>query len=217
MTCLDLGACTGHNPLASHSHPCRNVGRKTPSLAFHSRDSLRASSYQHCCLRFFVVSLVLRNLSSCSFRLSLDPRWTEDSVHLPSRQFPQKPAGRMLPASIIRRVVTATPHSPVVSSFGSSSASRFAAFTLSCRRQGPQRRYSSSKPSRTGDNDAKDISTSQSAKPAAEKRKRKAKDENAAAASPTVQPLPFVPSTKLSPEGSYRDVTLLPMGATFYS
>ncbi len=113
----------------------------------------------------------------------------------------------MLPSSV-RRVVAAAPASPVVSTLASSVPRATATHALSFKRNGHQRRASSSKPS-SPDNGPKDFSARPSvpssseraktgeAKSTGEKRRRKAKD-----AAPAVKPLPSVPSTQhLSQEG----------------
>lgn len=141
----------------------------------------------------------------------------------------------MLPSSV-RRVVSTAPQSgtaAVVSSLASSCSGIIgvprvaAAAGLSYRppTRAHQRRYSSSKPSRT-DNGAKEFSARQSppsssssdqpsgggkkggsgsgsgseSKAAGDKRKRKAKD-----AASEAKPLPVVPSTQhISPEGAFK-------------
>ena len=112
----------------------------------------------------------------------------------------------MLPSSV-RRVVAAAPASPVVSTLASSVPRATATHALCFKRNGHQRRASSSKPS-SPDNGSKDFSARPSvpsseraktgeAKSTGEKRRRKAKD-----AAPAVKPLPSVPSTQhLSQEG----------------
>ncbi|KAK3945460.1 hypothetical protein QBC46DRAFT_372296 [Diplogelasinospora grovesii] len=100
----------------------------------------------------------------------------------------------MLPSSV-RRVVTAAPQCPVVSSLASSAPRAASAYGLSYKPNCHQRRYSSSKPS-SPDNDPKDFATrpsvpaSGSSKASGEKRKRKAKEASAA------PQLPSVPSTR---------------------
>jgi len=99
----------------------------------------------------------------------------------------------MLPSSV-RRVVSAAPSSPVVSSLASS-APRAAAsvFGRAYKPNGHQRRYSSSKPS-SPDDGSRDfaarpsVPASGNSKTTGEKRKRKAKD--------AAPPLPSVPSTR---------------------
>lgn len=107
---------------------------------------------------------------------------------------------KMLPSSVRRVVATASPN---LTSSGTRAAAATAGFTLSSRRNGHQRRFSSSKPS-SPDNGSKELAQSMPAAKAAEskssggeKRKRKAKDASAQA-----KQLPSVPSTQhLSPEG----------------
>ncbi|KAK5663778.1 hypothetical protein OQA88_4209 [Cercophora sp. LCS_1] len=99
----------------------------------------------------------------------------------------------MLPSSV-RRVIATAPASPVVSSLASSTprAAATAAYGLTAKPNGHQRRYSSSKPS-SPDDGSRDFAARPSVpttKPAAEKRKRKAKDSSAP------PPLPSVPSTR---------------------
>ncbi|KAI1459467.1 hypothetical protein F4805DRAFT_420373 [Annulohypoxylon moriforme] len=110
----------------------------------------------------------------------------------------------MLPSSM-RRVVSATPSSSLLSNFAPASTRVPAAFSLCCNPRGQQRRrYSSSKPSSPNDSpkDPKDISNnqvtatpSQSSKKSREKQKRKANDW------PDTKPkLPSVPSTQHLPQ-----------------
>ncbi|KAI1752200.1 hypothetical protein F4782DRAFT_160117 [Xylaria castorea] len=106
----------------------------------------------------------------------------------------------MLP-STVRRIATATPQSPLLSSFTPAAARATAALTLtSDPRYTQRRRYSSSKPSSPNDSSkgfpAGQVTTSpaQSSKQGGEKRRRKAK-----VASPQ-QNLPSVPSTQDVPQ-----------------
>ncbi|KAK3393568.1 hypothetical protein B0H63DRAFT_516753 [Podospora didyma] len=100
----------------------------------------------------------------------------------------------MLPSSV-RRVVSTTPQSPVVSSLTSTVPRATATFSLSYRPNGHQRRYSSSKPS-SPDDGSRDLAArpsvpaSNGTKATGEKRKRKAKETAA------VPQLPSVPSTR---------------------
>ncbi|OTB04411.1 hypothetical protein M426DRAFT_11558 [Hypoxylon sp. CI-4A] len=107
----------------------------------------------------------------------------------------------MLPSSV-RRVVSAAPQTPLLSSLGPTTARAPAALSLCCNPRGQQRRrYSSSKPSSPNDS-PKGISDgqvttapSQSSKQSGEKRKRKVKEWT-----DLQQKLPSVPSTQHVPQ-----------------
>lgn len=119
-----------------------------------------------------------------------------------------RPVTIMFPSSV-RRVVSSAPQTALASSL-TSSAPRAATATVPVFVRGHQRRYSSSKPSRS-DNGSSDISTGQSVttssstsrtdgKTSTEKRKRKSKDASDKGAS--FKRLPSVPSTHhMSQEG----------------
>lgn len=109
----------------------------------------------------------------------------------------------MLPSSM-RRVVSSAPHAGLVSCFAASTTKSVAATTAPVFIRGHQRRFSSSKPSRS-DSDANDVVTGQSvtaSSPASRKdgkansetRKRKNKDVSQKARS-TFSKLPSVPPT----------------------
>ncbi|KAI0169139.1 hypothetical protein GGR52DRAFT_508763 [Hypoxylon sp. FL1284] len=106
----------------------------------------------------------------------------------------------MLPSSV-RRVVSAAPQSPLLSSLTPASTRAPAALTLCCSSRGQQRRrYSSSKPSSPNDSpkripDGQVTTTPSQSKQPGEKRKRKAKEWN-----DIQQRLPSVPSTQNVPQ-----------------
>jgi hypothetical protein len=105
----------------------------------------------------------------------------------------------MLP-STVRRLATATPQSPLLTSFIPTATRATAALNLNNPRGNQRRRYSSSKPSSPNDspNGLRDgqvsASPAQSTKQNGEKRRRKARDMNSR------QKLPSVPSTQDVPQ-----------------
>ncbi|KAI1743371.1 hypothetical protein F4680DRAFT_373615 [Xylaria scruposa] len=113
----------------------------------------------------------------------------------------------MLP-STVRRIASATPQSPLLSSFTPAAARATAALTLKSNPRCTQRRrYSSSKPSSPNDSPkglpAGQVTASpaQSSKQGGEKRKRKAK------ASSPQRKLPSVPSTQDVPQEAFALAT----------
>ncbi|KAI1760534.1 hypothetical protein GGR53DRAFT_523014 [Hypoxylon sp. FL1150] len=106
----------------------------------------------------------------------------------------------MLPASV-RRVVSAAPQSPLLSSLAPTSARAPAALSLCCNSRSQQRRrYSSSKPSSPNDSpkgipDGQVTTTPSQSKQSGEKRKRKVKEWV-----DIQQRLPSVPSTQNVPQ-----------------